>query len=51
MNKAKMEIKSDKLEFNTYYTFTKEKQDENKFLSKSLISTRIICGLAIQNEL
>ncbi len=30
MNKLKKEVKSDKLEFNTYCIFTEEKQDVNK---------------------
>ena len=30
MNKDKKEIKSDKLEFNTYCIFTEEKQDVNE---------------------
>ena len=30
MNKFKKEVKSDKLEFNTYCIFTEERQDVNK---------------------
>ena len=40
VNKDKQKIKSDKLEFNTYCIFAEEIQDENKFLSKSLISSQ-----------
>ena len=32
MNKDKKEIKSDKLEFNTYCIFTEEKQDVNEII-------------------
>ena len=32
MNKDKKEMKSDKLEFNTYCIFTEEKQDVNEII-------------------
>ncbi len=48
MNKDKKEIKSDKLEFNTYCIFTEEKQDINETIG--LMFKDYIESLRIKNK-
>ncbi len=48
MNKDKKELKSDKLEFNTYCIFTEERQDVNKTIG--LMFKDYIESLKIKNK-
>ena len=48
VNKDKQEIKSDKLEFNTYCIFTEEKQDVNETIG--LMFKDYIESLKIKNK-
>ena len=48
MNKDRKEIKSDKLEFNTYCIFTEEKQDVNETIG--LMFKDYIESLKIKNK-
>ena len=48
MNKDRKEIKSDKLEFNTYCIFTEEKQDVNEIIG--LMFKDYIESLKIKNK-
>lgn len=48
MNKDKKELKSDKLEFNTYCIFTEEKQDVNETIG--LMFKDYIESLKIKNK-
>ena len=48
MNKDKKELKSDKLEFNTYCIFTEERQDVNETIG--LMFKDYIKSLKIKNK-